>query len=740
MKKALALLVLVPALLEAQEDEKLGWPRLLEADGVTIVAYQPQIETWDDHKKLELQMALEFTPVGKQESSVAAMRIRARTKVDFSERTVEISNAKIASVDFPNVDAATASRYRKLIKERLDGRTWTNSLDRMVANVERTGQKPREVKVSTQAPPIYYSEKDAILIQYMGQPAFEPVPGTKLKFAANTNWDIFQIDAGPQAYMLVDDGWVKSNNAVGTQWEPAGELPPEFQLLPNDRNWGDVRKNVPGKPIQDMPAIFVSLRPAEMILVDGERKLGKIDGTGLQYVMNCDEDLFYLESKKRWYFLVAGRWFETSQLKNLASWQPVRDLPADFAKIPEDHEMAEVRAMVPDTPESEEAVMQASIPRTASVKREGTTLEVTYDGEPQFEAIEGTAGVEYAVNSPFDVFRFNNQYYCCDNGVWFVATTPNGPWVLCEKVPDEIYNIPGDHPKHNCTYVYVYDTDDDEIVYGYTGGYYGLYFWRRRIWFGYGYWWGFRHGLRWRRWYKWTHRPVHYAYGMGARYSAYRASFLRGANGYGPYGGVGRGAVYNPKAKGWVRGEAAYGKRDGRLSSSAYTPAARSYARSGKASSIYGTWGKRATARDDQWAATSAKKQQARTAAKAAQAGLKPAAGRNNNVFVGRDNLVYRRNNNGWQVKGKKGWENFDPNRKPAVKPETRPNQKKPQVNRQQVHRDLNRQYSHRNRGNYRTKQYNYRRTTRTYTRRSSGYRRSAGGRRGGGGRGGGRR
>ncbi|MHC4847910.1 MAG: hypothetical protein ACYTEG_05575, partial [Planctomycetota bacterium] len=561
MKKALALVFLAPVLLHAQEESgKLGWPRLLEADGVTIVAYQPQIEKWDDHKKLELQMALEFTPTGQKESSVAAMRIRARTKVDFRERTVDISKAKIISVEFPNIDSSLAAKYRKLIKERLDGRTWTNSLDRMVANVDRTGGKPREVKVNTQAPPIYYSETNAVLVQYLGQPAFEPIAGTKLTFAANTNWDIIQIGAGPEVYLLLDDGWLKSRNAAGTQWEPAGELPAEFQLLPDDANWSELRAHVPGKPVQKVPAIFISLRPAEMILVDGERKMGEIEGTGLSYVLNCDEDLFRLDAKNRWYFLVAGRWFETSELKNLASWQPVTTLPANFAKIPEDHEMSDVRAMVPDTPEAEEAVMQASIPRTASVKREGTTIEVTYDGDPQFEAIEGTAGVEFAVNTASDVFKFNNQYYCCDNGVWFIGTSPTGPWVLCEKVPDEIYKIPGDHCKHNCTYVQVYDTDEDEIVYGYTGGYYGLYYWRRRIWFGYGAWWGFRQGLRWNRWYHWRHRPVHYAYGMGARYNAYRAGYLRGANGYGPYGGVGRGAAFNPRTKSWVRSQAAYGK------------------------------------------------------------------------------------------------------------------------------------------------------------------------------------
>ena len=102
------------------------------------------------------------------------------------------------------------------------------------------------------------------------------------------------------------------------------------------------------------------------------------------------------------------------------------ELPADFGAIPVDHPRARVRTSVAGTSEAEEAVLLARIPRRAEVKK-GATIEVTYAGEPQFAAIQGTS-MSYATNTSFDVIRAGDLYYTCFRGAWFVSTTPLGPW------------------------------------------------------------------------------------------------------------------------------------------------------------------------------------------------------------------------------------------------------------------------------------------------------------------------
>jgi hypothetical protein len=59
----------------------------------------------------------------------------------------------------------------------------------------------------------------------------------------------------------------------------------------------------------------------------------------------------------------------------------------DFAKIPEDDDMATVLYAVPGTDVADDSVMDAQVPQTSSVDRKTASLTVEYDGEPEFEDI-----------------------------------------------------------------------------------------------------------------------------------------------------------------------------------------------------------------------------------------------------------------------------------------------------------------------------------------------------------------
>jgi hypothetical protein len=103
---------------------------------------------------------------------------------------------------------------------------------------------------------------------------------------------------------------------------------------------------------------------------------------------------------------------------------------------------------VPNTPQAEEAVLQAQIPRQATLKRSEVKVDVTYSGEPQFKPIEGTT-MTYTTNTSFDIIRVGDLYYSCFQGAWFVSSTPKGPWKLTDSVPSEIYTIPPSSPLYH---------------------------------------------------------------------------------------------------------------------------------------------------------------------------------------------------------------------------------------------------------------------------------------------------
>ena len=71
-------------------------------------------------------------------------------------------------------------------------------------------------------------------------------------------------------YLRDQDVWLKTNDVKGT-WVSAGDLPESFKKLPDDDNWKEVKASLPGKKVKadKVPRAFVSLTPAELILLQG---------------------------------------------------------------------------------------------------------------------------------------------------------------------------------------------------------------------------------------------------------------------------------------------------------------------------------------------------------------------------------------------------------------------------------------------------------------------------------------
>ena len=62
--------------------------------------------------------------------------------------------------------------------------------------------------------------------------------------------------------------WLKNKNLSG-EWKYDNSLPSHFKKLPDDGNWGEVKDAIPPtKSEKDEPTVFVSERPAELILID----------------------------------------------------------------------------------------------------------------------------------------------------------------------------------------------------------------------------------------------------------------------------------------------------------------------------------------------------------------------------------------------------------------------------------------------------------------------------------------
>jgi hypothetical protein len=649
-----------------QKIDSPKWPRSYEDAGDKVVVYEPQVDDWKDYRSLHARSAVVVTPKGSKSEAYGVFEYDVETEVNLDTREVLFKNRKTKGLRFPGTPDAAAEQAASIVERLLpSSQSVILPLDFVLAYRQTQAEKTPSVKVNLDPPPIHEREEPAILLIFMGKPVFKTVPNLKLEFATNTNWDVFRDTSTSKVYLLNGDGWIVTQDLEKGPWVAAPSIPSDLWKLPADKNWEDVRRQLPGKQRQ-APKVIFSTEPAELIVFEGRPVYESIPDTRLSFLSNTSSQVFYDDQEAKYYFLTSGRWFRSDRLEG--PWSAAtQDLPKDFARIPRDHAKAEVLASVPGTPEAADAVLLAQVPHRATIDRKSVTVTVSYEGEPKFEVIEGTK-VHYALNTPEDVFLVNGKYYCCHQAVWFESSAAKGPWVVCASVPSEIYTIPATHPSHSVTYVYVYDSTPDTVVVGCTAGYSGMYVASGVLMFGIGM------AVAWGRPYSYYHYgPAYYGYGCGAYYSYHAGGYYSGARYYGPYGGAGWGASYNPATGTYARGAAAQGAYGNRYFAEAYNPYTGRYSARSGGSTPYSQWERGVAVQGDSWARGGYYRDSRGTvAAGETSAGGKAVGGRSatgesaavgrsssGDLYASRDGNVYKKSGDQWQERDSSGnWSN----------------------------------------------------------------------------------
>jgi hypothetical protein len=637
-----------------------GWPRGYKTPtGAQVVLYQPQIASWENQERIVAYGAASYLPNGGAKPALGTIKVEAGTQVSLEQRLVRFSVLKITETSFPSLSKEQTQELVTEIEKAIPDEERVIALDRVLAYVDKSQIIPKNVEAIKGDPPnIFISKTPAILLNFDGDPIWSPIKENDLKFAVNTNWDLFQHGPTGTYYLRNDTTWLKASNLKGP-WTAAGKLPDSFMKLPADDNWKDVKANLPGKNVSHLPTVFFSTVPSELILLDGEPKYIPVQGSGLLWVSNTESDLFRLGKDGSFYYLVAGRWFSAPNLNS--SWTFVTPkLPADFKRISLEHPRSRVLASVPGTQQAAEAVLLAQIPQTARVNvKEVKAPEVIYQGDPQYDNIQGTQ-LQRAVNTDKEIIKVGDVYYMCFQGVWFMANTPNGPWTIATSVPEDIYKIPPSSPAYNVTYVTVEqdeNPDDEWVSYAAYAGYTGMMIgWGCAVW-GTGwyyppyYWYG-------------GYYPIYYpywrTYGYGSWYNPYTGRYGTAGRIYGPYGGVGFGARYNPSTGTYARGAFAYGPYGARGAAEAWNPRTGTYASTRQGAGVYGNWGSTSVQRGDQWASTQRFTNRATgnttRVTRTGEGGMIRRKGQEgsgfvgkggDNIYAGRDGNVYRRDQNG---------------------------------------------------------------------------------------------
>jgi hypothetical protein len=656
-----------------------AWPRTLTQGGVTIVAYQPQVESWPNYTVLHALSAVGVTQSGSQTPIYGVVRFDSYTTANFQTGEVQLVDSRITSTNWPGQSAAAAAKLDAAIRSVVQFQDRTIPLATVLASLDAKSAQGKPLPLGTAPPTIFQSERKSMLVVFDGQPLFAPIEGTSLKLAGNTNWAVIQD--GATYYLLATDSWLSAASVNGP-WSPA-TAPASFAAIPNNDNWTEVHAHLgsPALPASQIPIVFTSTQPADLLAFSGSPKFATIPGTSLKYVTNTDSDVFFYTPTTLWYVLLSGRWYRAANLSGPWTYASTT-LPADFKKIPVNSPRGRVLVSVPGTPESDYAGASTRVPQIATVDPKTTSVSVTYGpGEPQFKPIAGTS-LYYAVNTPYDVIKVSDTlYYTCYSGVWFSAATPAGPWSVAYYVPQAIYTIPVSSPLYPDTFVYIYNPDGTirtsppppaptptpynnyaadaaaaGLLIGFTAGYLGSYWGWGGYWYGTG-------------WYYpgWYGGGAYYPYAAtwtgGAYYNSANGAYGRYGSVYGPYGGATAHAQYNPSTGTYSRGASVYGPNGSAKAGSFYNPRYGVAGHGSAGSSPYGSWAHgTVTSRygsADAGRVSGANGTAAGVATRNGTTGV--AKGSNGDVYAGHDGNVYRNQNGQWQKSdGSGSWSNVN--------------------------------------------------------------------------------
>jgi len=535
-------------LVKPSDPPNFMYPQRRISDGYTIVLYAPQFRRWDDFERIEAWTAIKVTSPDGKTVRYGTAALSGDTDVDLDDRIVTITKPRVDDVVFVG-DSTPAET--EAVKDMVTRQKIEVPVELILAHLtDDVLDKPPPPGFSTKPPKIVVVDTPTVLLFVNGaQPVANDVADTGLKLVVNANWPLFQ-DTASNAYFLLNDAqWLTAKSLAGP-WSPTIALPAGFDKLPKDQGLAAVQQALPPRKSDEAPpAVLLANEPTELIVTGGAPKLETIPQTdGLEYVTNTLSPLF--RNGKTWYYLVSGRWFSTNDLTK-GPWQFVKDLPPGFAKIPTDSPVAAVRASVPDTVEARFAALESSIP-TKTRTQVGTKapVEVSYIGDPKFEPIGGTK-VSRAVNSSSDVILFNGQYYLCYAGIWYLGSSPTGPFTVATSVPEEIYKIPPNSPSYPVTQVTVAESTATEVVYTYPPSY------TESVWVV----WGVPYyGTGW--YYPpyccGYYYPYWGSYGHGSWYNPVTGGFGSRSVWYGPYGGYSYTQGYNPRTGRYGFSEAAW--------------------------------------------------------------------------------------------------------------------------------------------------------------------------------------
>ena len=459
------------------------WPQTTTDNGVTYTLNQPSF-TAISQNVVTLTSAMTV----KQSNGTTAIGTATMTATMVPAEVaglVELSHFSVSGIAGINDPTAPAT-----LTTLLTNMAFTVPLSALVQDITLDATRS-SATLSNSPPAIVVTNTPTMLVSVAGAPVLAPLASTTWQKVINTPFILLKSADGRWWVRLGKANWMNATSLNGPFGLAASAPPTEVvtaigPMPATPEGLGEDIDRV-GAPLATPPSVIVATRPTVLVSINGGMQTEPIR-PGLNKVTNASQTMFIRTAPPTQWVLASGRWFSSNSTSGPWVYVPPSELPAEFKQIKagDDDKLSAALASVPGTNESNAAIVNAGLVRTAVLSRATAVCVVNYNGSPAFADVQGTA-MQYATNSNQPVIQSGSNFYCCDNAAWFVANSATGPWALCDTVPASVYSIPPSCPVYSCTYVEVYGSTADSVTFGFTGGYMNTFVQDGAIVYGTGY-------------------------------------------------------------------------------------------------------------------------------------------------------------------------------------------------------------------------------------------------------------
>src|SRR5579871_3193877 len=194
-----------------------GWPRayLTKAEAAVIV-YQPQIASWDGQRHMVAYAAVAYQAKGAKKPALGTVKLESETSVSLPDRLVRFSPVKVTETSFRELSKDQLQDVVGQLDEGIPEYERLIALDRVLASLDKSQIIPKSVTGMKADPPaIFFSTRPAVLVNIDGDPIWSPIQNNDLKFAVNTNWDLFSHEPTKTFFLRREHTWLKAPDVKG---------------------------------------------------------------------------------------------------------------------------------------------------------------------------------------------------------------------------------------------------------------------------------------------------------------------------------------------------------------------------------------------------------------------------------------------------------------------------------------------------------------------------------------------